>query len=368
MSTLRKHYTSAKEKLGKFYDEHQTALNAAALAIGATGLGYGAYRKGKSDGRDQLQEALNDEEDAKFNALPWDVRNELNNQGKSPWKLRYFKKIAAEEASGKSSGLVDALKQKYEDTRERLGRFYDENRDKIHTAGKVALGLNAAAGLGYGMYHYAPEISNTVAGWIMGEPKNEYEMAQREREGAQWLWRQHAIRAKASGFVPALRNFYDKHRDKIHTAGKVALGTLAAAGLGYGAYRGYDAYRQAMDPGTEREFVGFLNTEHHAPRAAIDAERAAVALADSPIRSRLIPVVRKQHHGNPSLEKELRSGIPDIPPEYAAVVAPGRRPNFRPFATEQPRSTGIADRMGAPATGQYIYPEHRSPARQSEPF
>jgi len=46
-----------------------------------------------------------------------------------------------------------------------------------------------------------------------------------------------AIERKYQDTRERLGRFYDENRDTIHTAGKVALGTLAATGLGYGAYR-----------------------------------------------------------------------------------------------------------------------------------
>jgi hypothetical protein len=295
-------------------------------------------------------------------------------------KSRKPSRVAVKRARGRASGFVPALRN-----------FYDKHRDKIHTAGKVALGTMAVAGLGYGL----KKAHDRGMKILENDPEWQAGMAEQRRR------REQALSAKASGLVDALKQgyadartrlgrFYDENRDKIHTAGKVALGTLTAAGLGYGAYRlansepflaAYEAALKAQqkrrlgEPDDEiqreREQAPLFRSpqEEQSYRRIYHAElERKAALSDSPIRSRLIPVVRKQHHGNPSLEKKLRSGIPDIPPEYSAVVAPGRRPNFRPFATEQPRSTGIADRMGAPATGQYIYPEHRSPARQSEPF
>jgi hypothetical protein len=53
---------------------------------------------------------------------------------------------------------------------------------------------------------------------------------------------------RAAGIVDSLRGyyddarqqlgqFYDKHQDALRTAGKVGLGTLAAAGLGYGLHQ-----------------------------------------------------------------------------------------------------------------------------------
>jgi hypothetical protein len=83
---------------------------------------------------------------------------------------------------GRSAGLVDSLRGHYTDARDRLGRFYDENQEAIHRAGKVALALNTVAGLGYGAYQYAPEISNAVTGWLQGDPNSDYERGRRALE------------------------------------------------------------------------------------------------------------------------------------------------------------------------------------------
>jgi hypothetical protein len=58
--------------------------------------------------------------------------------------------------TGRAAGFVDTLRS----AKDRLGRFYDENKDAL----KVAAALATTAGLGYGAYRLADE-RNSPHGW-----------------------------------------------------------------------------------------------------------------------------------------------------------------------------------------------------------
>jgi hypothetical protein len=87
---------------------------------------------------------------------------------KTSKKSRRPSRSTVKRALGRANGFLptlrkhyedarDAVERKYLDARARLGSFYDENRDTIHTAAAVAAAAAAAAGLGYGAYRLAQD-------------------------------------------------------------------------------------------------------------------------------------------------------------------------------------------------------------------
>ncbi len=203
-------------------------------------------------------------------------------------KSRKPSRVAVKRARGRASGILSTLSKHYTSAKEKLGKFYDENKDAL----KVAAALATTAGLGYGAYRLADE-RNSPHGWetwerirpllkeksdlenfararaaavsraemaeddemLKGSARRETvqlmrgldeKIRQQKEEDAYYRAAAAAAAARgraggnASGVISGLRNFYDKHRDKIHTAGKVALGTLTAAGLGYGLKTAHD--------------------------------------------------------------------------------------------------------------------------------
>lgn len=86
-------------------------------------------------------------------------------------KGRKTRRPPVKRGIGRAEGFLPMLRKQYENAREavvknfdkaaeRLAQFYNQNRETIHTAGKVALGALGAGALGYGAHHLRRELNH----------------------------------------------------------------------------------------------------------------------------------------------------------------------------------------------------------------